>query len=240
MNTEYSSFKKFRERQKRQLASWLDRLYINEFSLLEKHRLFVEENFFSDMAQLKSDLDEDLSGMDPADAESYSEFLGEKRHMLTEVFPSLQWQAQFLVVYATFEANLNALCNVVRRRLNSRILLKDLSGSTFEKAQKYLEKVGELNIDSLKGEEFLRAKQLGDVRNFLAHSQGLVDKEKDKKFFNIFSNIPGLKLVPIFENEEVTEHNLQLSSEFVRYAIDNLRILLHKISILEREWPKIC
>lgn len=218
----------------RPLATWLDRMYEIEFQQLELHRRFVDEHFEAARIRLNAEFDKTYAELDKDQKEQYVEFMVDDIQMLAETFPMVQWQAQFLVVYATFEASLNSLCNVAKRRLKSGLSFKDMNGAGYERAKTYLSKVGGVEnvFNSVIWE---RVRQLGKIRNLIAHSQGRVDETSDAKFIAALRVLNGLELKPVAEG--VTEYYLLLSSTFVLEAIGTLQALVHAIATFERDWP---
>lgn len=218
----------------RPLATWLDRMYEVEFQQLELHRRFVDEHFEVTRSRLNAEFDKTYAELDEYQQGEYAEFMVDDMQMLSETFPMVQWQAQFLVVYATFEATLNSLCNVVKRRLKSSLSYKDMNGAGYERAKTYLSKVGGVeNVFS--SDMWERARQLGKMRNLIAHSQGIVDEGHDAKFFAALKMLNGLQLKPVAKG--ATEFYLVLSSTFVMEAISTLQAFIHSIAAFEREWP---
>lgn len=223
-----------KKRLSRPLATWLDRMYEVEFQQLELHRRFVDEHFEAARARLNAEFDKTRAELDEFQQHEYAEFMVDDMLMLTETFPMVQWQAQFLVVYATFEASLNSLCNVVKRRLRSSLSFKDMNGAGYERAKTYLSKVGGVeNVFS--SDMWERARRLGRIRNLIAHTQGIVDEAYDAKFVAELRMLDGLELKPVAEG--ATEFYLLLSSTFVMEAICTLQALVHSIAAFERDWP---
>lgn len=221
----------------RPLATWLDRLYEIEFQQLELHRKFIDEHFEAARTRLKAEFDKTYSELDKYDREDYAEFMVDDIQLLDETFPIVQWQAQFLVVYATFEASLNSLCNVVMRRLKSNISFKDMASAGVERAKTYLTKVGGVDSDEVfSNPNWQRATQLGKIRNLIAHAQGRVDEANDRKVAAMLRTFKGLELKPITIGS--TEHYVVLSSAFVCDAISTLQAVVHNIAKFERDWPE--
>lgn len=218
----------------RPLATWLDRLYEFEFQQLELHRRFVEEHFETARTHLQADFEKTCAELNEYEKAEYVEFMLEDSEMLAETFPLVQWQAQFLVVYATFEANLNTMCNVVKRRLNSSLSFKDMSGTGYERAKTYLSKVGGVE-NVFDNEKWHRARQLGKIRNSISHAQGRVDEESDSKFVADLRILKGVHLKAVVDG--ATEYHIVLSSNFVMQAISTLQGVLHDIATYERDWP---
>ena len=218
----------------RPLATWLDRFFEVEFQQLELHRRFVDEHFEAARTRLNTEFHKTCAGLDEDQQEQYAEFMVDDMQMLAETFPMVQWQAQFLVVYATFEASLNSLCNVVKRRLKSSLSFKDMNGAGYERARTYLSKVGGVE-KVFSSHTWERARQLGKIRNLIAHSQGRVDEVSDPKFCAALRILNGLQLKPV--TEDATEFYLLLSSTFVMEAISTLQTLIHGIAAFERDWP---
>lgn len=222
----------------RPLATWLDRLYEIEFQQLELHRKFIDEHFEAARTRLKAEFEKTYSALDKYDREDYAEYMVDDIQLLDETFPLVQWQAQFLVVYATFEASLNSLCNVVQRRLKSNLSFKDITGLGLERAKVYLIKVGGVDANQVfNNANWQRAMQLGKIRNLISHAQGRIDEAIDPRSAEMLRALKGLELKPVTDG--ATEHNVILSSPFVCDAISTLQAVIHTIAKFERDWPEM-
>ena len=101
-----------------------------------------------------------------------ADHLNDEYWMIHTVLPRLQWQSQFLTVYATMEHILNEICEIVRRKTNSKLSFKDLDGSGIHRARNYLVKIGGIE-EPFQTEKWQRIKLLGE-KGILSH----IDVEK--------------------------------------------------------------
>ena len=84
--------------------------------MLEEHRKFALRSFHQHSVALEKKVVAEAKGMSKDEREEYYEHMHDEFVEITETFPRLQWYAQFLIVYSTFEDVLNRLCKVVQRR----------------------------------------------------------------------------------------------------------------------------
>lgn len=219
----------------RPLAHWMERRYEVEFQQLESHRSFMVGQLEKAQSSLKAEFIKIHDELDPADQSDYTEFMEDDFDLFENTFPMLQWQAQILVIYATFEDSLNGLCNVLQRRLKSRLSFKDMNGAGHERAKTYLSKVG--GLDSVFGSDMWeRARLLGKIRNAIAHHQGRIDNTNDARTVAALRKLNGLQLKPVAYS--ATEFKILLSSQFVKDSIITLQAIVHSIATHEREWPE--
>lgn len=85
------------------------------------------------MEQMSAELDGD-------EHRDYFDYMYEEYVTATESLPRIQWYAQFLIVYSTFEHTLHELCRIVQRRSDFSLSFKNLEGTGIT-ARNYLVKV---------------------------------------------------------------------------------------------------
>lgn len=211
------------------IASGFDRILLYEFDYLEEHRAFAETHFLQNAKSFEEQFSADLAEMDEDERDTYSDHMIDEYTKVVEVLPRLQWYAQFLVVYSSFEHALNELCRIVKNRSGFSLSLKDLEGQGIRRAANYLSKVA--NVHSpFNSPEWNRALLLGEIRNAIAHRNGEIEfKPNDKKSLSHrIQGVHGLQLKQIVAGMEDAE--LVLDANFVRDAIRVLRKILTDIA----------
>ena len=114
------------------LARGIDRYPLVEFGMLEAHRAMVEAHFVATQDEFSRELDEalnELEDSDPDGMDILDDDIMERNHLLMNAIPRLQWNAQFLVVYAGFERALNSMCDLVKHRSQLKLSYQDMNGS---------------------------------------------------------------------------------------------------------------
>lgn len=231
-----STQKSWLERKRRQIASGFDRLFIYEFDLLEQHRVFVEAHFSSTLSKFERRFSEEvtISG-DPNDSEdraAHEDHLVDEYNRLAKDLPRLQWHAQFLVVYATFESMLNELCRIVQRRSNFTLGFKDVAGAGISRSANYLSKVAGVDYP-FKSNDWNMALLLGEIRNNIAHRGGVVENDPSKKgsLCSRIASIPGIDLKIAVSGADDAE--IVLSAAFLQRTISILRNVLIDVANYE-------
>lgn len=211
------------------IASGFDRIFLYEFDYLEEHRAFAERHFLQNARSFEEQFLAELAEMDEDERHGYSDFMIDEYTKAVEVLPRLQWYAQFLVVYSSFEHSLNQLCKIVKNRSGFSLSLKDIEGQGIRRAANYLSKVANV-CSPFKCSEWNRALLLGDVRNAIAHRNGEIElKLNDKSSLSHrIQDVPGLQLKQIVTGVEEAE--IVLDADFVRDAIKVLRKVLTDIA----------
>lgn len=207
---------------KRRLAKGFDRILLYEFDVLEEHRKFALSSFMSRSHALEQRIDREIKGMTDEDRAEYFDHMHEEYVEISETFPRLQWYAQFLIVYSTFEHALNYLCGVVQRRSMFNLSFKDLEGQGIVRARNYLAKVASVK-QPFTSAKWNRAILLGDIRNAIAHRNGEIpfEPKNPKSLSARVSKVQHLVLKQHIE--DAPEAQILLSDEFIKEAIADLR-----------------
>lgn len=212
-----------------QIASGFDRILLYEFDYLEEHRAFAEKHFLRNAKSFEEQFSADLAEMDEDERRDYSDHMVDEYTTVVEVLPRLQWYAQFLVVYSSFEHALNELCGIVKNRSDFSLSLKDLEGQGIRRAANYLSKVAGVH-SPFKSSEWNRALLLGEIRNAIAHRNGEIEfKPNDKgSLSHRIQGLHGLQLKQVVAGMDDAE--LVLDGTFVGDAIRGLRKVLTDIA----------
>ncbi len=208
------------------IASGFDRIILLEFDFLEEHRTFVASHLSAQMKSFEENFALDLANMDDDQKRDYSDFVSDEYTKIFEVLPRLQWHAQFLVVYSTFEHSLHELCNIVKNKSGFSLSFKDLEGQGINRSANYLRKVAGVH-SPFSAPEWQRASLLAEIRNVVAHRNGEIPLHGNDLVRRI-ENMAGVTLKQLVEGLDHVD--LILSSEFVRDAIVDLRKMLTKIA----------
>ena len=223
MNTSDASHKfSWLHGDKRRLAKGFDRILLYEFDVLEEHRKFALGSLLSRSRALERRVDKEIKGMSADDRRDYYDQAHDEYIEISETFPRLQWYAQFLIVYSTFEHALNYLCGVVQRRSKFSLTLKDLDGQGIVRARNYLAKVAGAK-QPFTSAKWNRALLLGDIRNAIAHRNGEVpfEPKNPKSLSARASKVAHLKLTSYMRDDP--DAQILLSDGFIKDAIADLR-----------------
>ncbi len=215
-----------------QVASGFDRVLLYEFEYLEEHLRLAEEKFVGNAEEMKKRLRNDLEGMDEEERERYTDFMVEEWGKVVDSLPRLQWYAQFLVIYSSFEYSLSQLCRIVQKRSEFRLSEKDLYGQGIQRAANYLSKVAGVETP-FTGSNWQHAQLLGEIRNCIAHNNGmlLLEPKNKKALSSRIRDIDGIELDKSIADPERAQ--LKLSPDFVRESIKRLQQVLSSIANYE-------
>ncbi len=209
----------------KRIATGFDRFLLFEFEALEEHHLFALNSLSHAIESLDNKVRSDLYANNERDREAFENFICDEYMTIHEVLPRILWNAQFLVVYATFEHVLNELCLIVQRRSKLELSFKDLSGNGIERAKNYLSKVAGVK-EPFQTPAWQRAMTLGQIRNVIAHKNGEIDVPSNNK------NCLGARLASEKNLElkktlpEQEDAKIMLSGDFVKSSISELKEVL--------------
>lgn len=212
----------------KRIATGFDRALLFEFDALEEHRLFAARSLSRAIKSLEKRVSDGAEAMDEEERDAYLEFMNEEYITINEVLPRVQWNSQFLVVYATFEHLLNELCRVVQRRSGFDLSFKDLGGLGIERSKNYLSKVAGVSAP-FQTPYWQRAKLLGEVRNVITHRNGEIDLVAgNKSSLGVrLAKEKHLVLKKYVQDQE--DAQIILSNNFIKESISDLRRVLISI-----------
>lgn len=214
-----------------QLASGFDRLLLIEFEALEAHRAFAEKHFTATARALEARFKREIAQMSETERYENHDLWIDEYETTVEVLPRLQWYAQFLVAYSTFEHSLQRLCEIVERRSHLPISYKELAGSGIQRASEYLKRMVAVKAP-FASTEWQRALLLGEIRNKIAHANGAVTiRTKDQK--SLYRRAKALKHLKFDESDGRADAVLVLDAEFVRTALEALQKVLIDVANYE-------
>jgi len=152
------------------------------------------------------------------------------RSLFRDYFPSLQRRSAFLTVWGYFEHQLNELCSLYKDEKSYTVDLSDIAGRGIDRSTKYLAKVAGLNMRQ-DSQEWRTIKQLGALRNAIAHQDGKLVTKKGN---------PSVELISLVDNSPFLAKDgddVLLKQGFVMFVVDAFRTYFGLIgeSIKQRE-----
>lgn len=203
-------------------ASWELPTYLRHCEVSKKG---LEE----ELRQLEDEMDKELGGLNEFEKDSFFRDVNDHWIETAETLPRLQWYSQLMVVYGYFEKLLNDFCAEYSNSENIKLSVKDLHGQGIERARNYLVKVIGLE-KSFNTPDWQSIKQLGALRNSVAHRDGFIDYEPDlqKSVYSVLSNIDGVELrqevtdqedAQIYFNDKVIIEAISVFDRFIRNLI---------------------
>lgn len=204
------------------IASGFDRILLYEFDVLKEHQTFAAKSLLRKQKALESEIQKMTADMNDVEQSGYYDHMHEEYVTAMESLPRLQWYAQFLIVYSTFEHVLHELCIIVKRRSDFELSFKDLEGMGITRARNYLVKVAGVQ-EPFQTAAWNRALLLADIRNAIAHRNGEIDFQLNnpKSLSARLKEEEHLVLKRIIAEQD--DAQIILNAEFVRQSIENLR-----------------
>jgi len=214
-----------------QLASGFDRLFIFELDALEMHRAFVAKHFEATTTEFEERFAAEMKAVPEGERDELRDLWIDEYETTVEILPRVQWNAQLLVAYSTFEGILQSLCNIVEKRCKLPISFKDLGGAGIQRAADYLRKMADVR-SPFETSEWQRALLLGELRNKIAHTNGVMEVQPNNKK-SLHYRAGELEHVRFVEGSKADEVLLVLNAEFVRAALIVLRKVLLDVANYE-------
>lgn len=191
----------------------------------EMSKRWLEE----ELRQLEDKMDGELSGLNEFEQNAYFRNANDQWIETAQTLPRLQWYSQLLIVYGYFEKTLNDFCAEFRSSENMKLRLTDLHGHGIERARNYLVKVVGFE-EAFSTSDWQYIKQLGVLRNSVAHRDGFVDYQPDSPdtVYSKLSAIEGVELrqevmdqvdAQISFNEKVVVDAIAVFDKFMRALI---------------------
>lgn len=214
-----------------QLASGFDRLFIFELDALEAHRAFVATHFAETTREFQARFDAEMSALPEYERDEYRDFWIDEYETTVEILPRVQWNAQLLVAYSTFESILQSLCNIVEKRCKLPISVNELGGAGIRRAAEYLKKMASVR-SPFETPEWQKALLLGELRNKIAHTNGVVEADP-KNQGSLYYRAGKIEHLRFTEGRKAGEALLVLNAEFVEAALIVLRKVLLDVANYE-------
>jgi len=210
---------------RKRIASGFDRVLLSEFDALEEHREFADSSLRRRVKSLGSRINKMIQGMTEEQRSEYYDHIYDEHVNVTETLPQMQWNAQFLIVYSTFEHMLHELCRIVERRSDLNLSFKDLGGQGVTRARNYLFKLA--GVESpFQSAAWTRALLLADIRNAIAHRNGEIEfsPKAGGSLSARLSKEAHIKLDRMTTDDNTAR--IVMDGEFVRASIVELRTVL--------------
>ncbi|AQT94922.1 hypothetical protein [Pseudomonas azotoformans] len=208
---------------------------IIEMNALLQHCDLVASMMDNEQTKLEEEFRKAAACESNLDNSDYTDHLSDEHWMIHTVLPRLQWQSQFLTVYATIEHILNEICEIVRRKTNSKLSFKDLDGSGIHRARNYLVKIGGIE-EPFQTEKWQRIKLLGEIRNIIAHRRGEIDIINNTNLSNRLQAEEHLELRKL--HEESFEAEIIFNHKFIKEAIRDSSSFISSITNFKLSPPQ--
>lgn len=169
---------------------------------------FVEVAINEHLHALRAQYEKRVVGLTEDERDYLDDFYGDEATRVGERFAQALRKAQFLVIYASFEDELNSLCEhfaTAHRLLEPRLI----SGKGITRSHTYLKRVASIPFPD-DSDEWSRIKLLLQVRNSIAHAGGSLPDQ-------ILERVLKLPGVEIGESNRVV-----LDAPFLPYVVDTL------------------
>ncbi len=230
--TKLSTKRSWLGRNNQRIASGFDRILLYEFDVLNAHQTFAAKSLLRKQKALESEIEKMTANMCNEEQSGYIDHMHDEYVTATESLPRMQWYAQFLIVYSTFEHMLHELCRIVQSRSDFSLSFKDLEGAGITRARNYLVKVAGVEAP-FQTAAWNRTLLLAEIRNAIAHRNGEIDYQpKNKKALSTkLKNEKHLVLKQIIAEQE--DAQIILNAEFVRQSIESLREVIVDICNFE-------
>ena len=202
--------------------------FVIEFDALERHCNFMISALDRELSEFEQEIEKHIADKDDEYINGYRDAMTDEHWHISEVFPRVQWYAQFLVAYSVFEKSLNELCKIVQNRYDFDLSLKDLTGQGITRARNYLVKVAGVDTP-FNRQEWSEAKFFADVRNAIAHRNGEIEYTPGRQgsLSARIESSNNIKLKRIIEDQEDAE--IVIDGECVLGAIRTFRKIVMNV-----------
>jgi hypothetical protein len=207
------------------------RLFLYEFEVLEEHRRQMDESLRAAMRDAEArhiaERGANIGNM---------EFMlawAEQFHEVYELLPTLQWNAQLVLAYSTFEHAMNRVCRMAKIRTGSTIDFGKYKGPSGRdtgifKAKSFLGEVANINAP-FAGAEWAAVGGLNKLRNAIAHTNAEFSDPPEQRELDVQALVPTWQGVRVVMNPDGTPQRFRLTPEFLRYAVSTLRQVLELV-----------
>jgi len=238
--TEEAKPVRFKMKPDYRLAGAMQRVFIFEFGALDVHRQSVNASFVREIADAKRRWDALPDDTDDDSAESYAEELA----LAIDLLPRLQWSAQFVLVFATFEDMLIKLCKMGHARLPSGKPLGKIWTTGMNGAKEFLKQIDGAGV-IFGGQDWECAVDFQKLRNAIVHNGGRIDLEQTPDLSSVLKRFekgawPGVSIYRAYTGGRGGEEALPeavLTSDFVEFVIEALEKLVREIADLKLPTP---
>jgi len=218
-------------------AIWDDRASLGltherlfQFEVLEEHRRQMDESLRKALQETErqliatrkhpSDIQEMLAG-------------AEAIHEAAELLPRLQWNAQLVLAYSTFEHALNRVCLLAKARTGSTVDFRRYKGPLGRDrdifaAKSYLAEIAQITTP-FAGAEWDAVVGINMLRNVIAHTNGEFSDPPQQRELDVQALVPGWTGVRVVFNSDGTPQCFRLTAEFLNTAIADFSAALRLV-----------
>ncbi|CDT85891.1 hypothetical protein BCT42_14570 [Vibrio lentus] len=204
------------------------------FDAMIRHCDIAKRGLDAELKLLEDIMDRDLEGADSNFEDYYHREINDFWIETAQTIPRLQWYSQFLISYGFLEKSLNDICFAIQRETKSPLGLKDLSGQGISRARNYLVKVAGIS-KVFQSEHWQSIKLLAEVRNVVAHKDGLVSYEP-KNHSSLFYKLSKVELLTL-EQEYIDQSEVQIMFDQF-YVVKSIELYRQFILDLVQELKK--
>ena len=228
------------------LTSWRDqhnglaftyaRVFDYDFALLEAHRRTMDDSL---KAAIRDHDHHWIKIRDQVRDEEQMMAHAEAYHEAAELLPRLQWNAQLVLAYSTFEHSLNQLCKMAHARFPGSASLEDFQKQAKKrdqgiyKAKAYMRDiVGITTPFSTPSWRF--ADRVNKLRNVIAHTNGEFDDPlipKQKLALDAFKDDPNVRVV--INTSDGKHQRFRLTPQFLHVAIHHFAQVVQDVCLAE-------
>jgi hypothetical protein len=167
---------------------------------------------------LKEEHDTYLKSLDDEEAAKRYDYRTDLSADLDDSFPQLQRTSCLLVLFSTFEENLDHLCWSLEQHRKLNLKLHDLAGRGIDRSRAYLSKVAGWKLPTSNWEKL---KDVQRIRNLFSHASGYIPKTDLEDISRVvkrsqFLSIQSLARDRILVKAGYLEHFLSLIKSYFR------------------------
>jgi hypothetical protein len=197
-----------------------ERLLRYEFEVLEEHRRQMDDSLRQALQETERQLI--ATRKHPPDIQQMLAG-AEAVHEAAELLPRLQWNAQLVLAYSTFEHALNRVCALAKARTGSTVDFGRYKGPSGKdtgifKAKSYLAEIAQITTP-FAGAEWDAVVGINKLRNVIAHTSGEFSDPPQARELEVQALVPRWVGVHVVINPNGTPQRFRLTAEFVSAAI---------------------
>ena len=218
------------------LAFTYARVFDYDFALLEEHRRQMDDSLNTAIRahdhrwiKIRDQVRDEDQLM--AHAETY--------HETAELLPRLQWNAQLVLAYSTFEHSLNHLCKMAHARFPGSVSLEDFQKQAKKrdqgiyKAKSYLRDIAGITAP-FATPSWRYADRVNKIRNVIAHTNGEFDDPlipKQKLALEAFKDDPNVRVV--INASDGKHQRFRLTPMFLHMTIHHFAQIVQDVCLAE-------
>lgn len=171
---------------------------------------------------LQKDVAKILDGYDLKHHDEIVESYSWDLHLNQSKYPSIHRESIIITIYNFLENQLNTLCGILSKCIESNLKLKDLRGQGTERALNFLTKVVSFEFNDV-GKERAYISNVNKLRNQIVHNGGLLPVNESDSLIKFIS-----------QNDHLSGQagqGVNIHSEFITELIDILLSFFGKLDI---------